>query len=153
MKFSEVLGVTNFKPFFLGKKREKICHQKSTGFFTLGGGGKNAKFHHLDLLGAALRNISSLRDHTSDSFHSSFFRESETTIKKMCAFQGGGVSRGAGRKIVQNAIFHGKRRDNKILKVKILLSRHFVVMAQASICISLQLCDDEMKDPLATPHR
>ena len=30
---------------------------------------------------------------------------------------------GAGRKVVQNAIFHGKRRDNKILKVKILLSR------------------------------
>ena len=33
----------------------KICHQKYTEFFTLGGGGKNAKFHHLNLLGAALR--------------------------------------------------------------------------------------------------
>ena len=41
------------------------------------------------------------------------------------------MGRGAGRKIVQNAIFHGKRRDNKILKVKILLSRNFVVVAQA----------------------
>ena len=41
------------------------------------------------------------------------------------------MGRGAGRKIVQNAIFHGKRHDNKILKVKILLSRNFVVMAQA----------------------
>ena len=41
------------------------------------------------------------------------------------------MGRGAGRKIVQNAIFHGKRRDKKILKVKILLSRNFVVMAQA----------------------
>ena len=37
----------------------------------------------------------------------------------------------AGRKIVQNAIFHGIRHDNKILKVKILFSRNFVVMAQA----------------------
>ena len=27
--------------------------------------------------------------------------------------------------------FHGKRHDHKILKVKILLSRNFVVMAQA----------------------
>ena len=33
--------------------------------------------------------------------------------------------------MVQNAIFRGKRHDNKILKVKILLSRNFVVMAQA----------------------
>ena len=40
-------------------------------------------------------------------------------------------TRGGGRKIVQNAIFHGKRHDNKILKVKILLSSNFVVMAQA----------------------
>ena len=41
------------------------------------------------------------------------------------------MGRGAGRKIVQNAIFHGKRHDNKILKVKFFLSRNFVVMAQA----------------------
>ena len=27
--------------------------------------------------------------------------------------------------------FHGKRHDNKILKVQIILSRNFVVMAQA----------------------
>ena len=38
---------------------------------------------------------------------------------------------GAERKIVQNAVFLGKRHDNKILKVQILLSRNFVVMAQA----------------------
>ena len=42
-----------------------------------------------------------------------------------------GVGRGAERKIVQNAFFHGKRHDNKISKVKMLLSRDFVVMAQA----------------------
>ena len=60
------------------------------------------------------------------------FRESETTIKiKFAFFRGGGWGRGAERKIVQNAIFRGKRHDNKILKVKILLSRIFVVMAQA----------------------
>ena len=57
VKFSEVSGVTNFKPFFLGKIWMKICHQKSTEFFTLGGGGKNVEFHHLDLLGAALRKL------------------------------------------------------------------------------------------------
>ena len=59
------------------------------------------------------------------------FRESETTIKIKFALFRGGLGRGAGRKIVQNAIFHGKRHDNKILKVKILLSRNFVVIAQA----------------------
>ena len=59
-------------------------------------------------------------------------RESETTIKiKFAFFWGGGGRQGAERKIVQNAIFRGKRHDNKILKVKILLSRNFVVMAQA----------------------
>ena len=41
------------------------------------------------------------------------------------------MGRGAEREIVQNAIFRGKRHDNKILKVKILLSINFVVMAQA----------------------
>ena len=41
------------------------------------------------------------------------------------------MGRGAERKIVQNAIFHGRHHDNKILKVKISLSRNFVVMAQA----------------------
>ena len=38
---------------------------------------------------------------------------------------------GAERKIVQNAVFRGKRHDNKLLKVQMLLSRNFVVMAQA----------------------
>ena len=46
-----------------------------------------------------------------------FFGESETTAKIKFAFFRG-VGRGAERKIVQNAIFHGKRHDNKILKVK-----------------------------------
>ena len=41
------------------------------------------------------------------------------------------MGRGAERKIVQNAIFRGKRHDNKILEVQILLSRNFVVIAQA----------------------
>ena len=41
------------------------------------------------------------------------------------------MGRGTERKIVQNAIFHGNRHDNKILKVNILLSRNFVFMAQA----------------------
>ena len=57
-------------------------------------------------------------------------RKRDDNKNKICAFQGG-LGRGAGRKIVQNAIFHGKRHDNNILKVKILLSRNSVVMAQA----------------------
>ena len=58
-------------------------------------------------------------------------RKRDDNKNKIWRFSGGGVGRGAERKIVQNAIFHGKRHDNKILKVKILLSRNFVVMAQA----------------------
>ena len=59
-------------------------------------------------------------------------RESETTIKIKFAFFRGGWAGGAERKIVQNDfIFRGKRHDNIILKVKIVLSRNFVVMAQA----------------------
>ena len=41
------------------------------------------------------------------------------------------MGRGAERKLVQNAFFRGKRHDNEILKAKILLSKNFVVMAQA----------------------
>ena len=58
------------------------------------------------------------------------FRESETTIKiKFAFFRGGG--QGAERKIFPKRCFSSERHDNKILKVKILLSRNFVVMAQA----------------------
>ena len=77
-------------------------------------------------------------------------RESETTIKIKFALFRGGVGRGAERKIVQNAIFHGKRHDNKILKVNILLSRNFVVMAQAP-----RFPDSpppHQKKPLETPN-
>ena len=56
-------------------------------------------------------------------------RKRDDNKNKICVFEGG-VGRGAERKIVQNAIFHGKRHDKKILKVNILLSRNFVVMAQ-----------------------
>ena len=63
------------------------------------------------------------------------FRDGETTIKiKFSLFEGGGEALGAERKIVQNAVFRRKRHDNKILKVQILLSRNFVVMAQAPNC-------------------
>ena len=68
-------------------------------------------------------------------------RESETTIKIKFAFFRGGVGRGAGRKTVQNAISHGKRHDNKILKVVSLLSRNFVVMAQAPNVDMAMRCD------------
>ena len=35
-------------------------------------------------------------------------------------------------KIVQNAVFHGKRDDNRNLKLQLLLSRNYVAIAQAS---------------------
>ena len=41
-------------------------------------------------------------------------RKRDDNKNKICTFRGG-----AERKIVQNALFHGKRHDNKILKVKI----------------------------------
>ena len=57
-------------------------------------------------------------------------RDSETTIKiKFSIFEGG--AKGAERKIVQNAVFRGKRHDNKILKVQILLSKNLFVVAQS----------------------
>ena len=59
-------------------------------------------------------------------------RKRDDNKNKICVFQGGGGwAGGAERKIVQNAFFRGKRHDNKILNVRILLSRNFVVMAQA----------------------
>ena len=65
-------------------------------------------------------------------------RKRDDNKNKICVFQGGGVGAGAERKIVQNAIFRGKRHDNKMLKVQILLSRNFVVMAQAPNVWNLQ---------------
>ena len=48
---------------------------------------------------------------------------------------------GTERKIVPNAVFfRGKRHDNKILKVQILLSRNFVVIAQAPRIFGDQFC-------------
>ena len=60
------------------------------------------------------------------------------------------MGRWAGRKIVQNAIFHGKRHDNKISKVKMLLSSNFVVMAQAPTDVTSKrhLVAHQMSAPL-----
>ena len=61
-----------------------------------------------------------------------FFREGETTIKiKIAFFRGGGGQGGREENGPKRYFFRGKRHDNKILKVNILLSRNFVVMAQA----------------------
>ena len=60
-------------------------------------------------------------------------RQSETTIKIKFALFRGAWAGGQGGKLSKMLFFHGKRHDNKILKVKILLSRNFVVMAQAPI--------------------
>ena len=78
-------------------------------------------------------------------------RKRDDNKNKICTFQGG-LGRGAGRKIVQNAIFHGKRHDNKILKVKILLSRNFVVMAQAPNRCDTPCRANYFSGRLALPH-
>ena len=56
---------------------------------------------------------------------------------KICGFKGGEGRRGAERKNRPKRyvffFFRGKRHDNKILNVQILLSRNFVVVAQAPI--------------------
>ena len=60
------------------------------------------------------------------------FRDGETTIRiNVSLFEGGGL--GGREENPPNAVFfsRGKRHDNKILKVQILLSRNFVVIAQA----------------------
>ena len=56
-------------------------------------------------------------------------RRRDDNKNRIFAFEGGVL--GAERKIVQKRLFRGKRHDNKILKVQILLSRNFVVIAQA----------------------
>ena len=66
-----------------------------------------------------------------------FLRDGETTIKIKFAVFGGGAF-GAERKIVKNAVFRGKRHDNKNLKVQILLSRNVVVVAQAPSFVQLK---------------
>ena len=58
-------------------------------------------------------------------------RDCETTMKtKFSLFEGGGAL-GAERKIVQNAFFFSWVTPQKKLKVQSLLSRKFVVIAQA----------------------
>ena len=59
-------------------------------------------------------------------------RQRDDNKNKTCTFEGGGLWEQRG-KSSKNAAFRGKRHDNKILKVQILLSRNFVVMAQAPI--------------------
>ena len=66
-------------------------------------------------------------------------RDDETTIKiKFALLRGGGPwgQRGISSK---NAVFRRKRHDNKILKVQILLSRNFVVIAQAPNVLKVQV--------------
>ena len=57
-------------------------------------------------------------------------RRRDDNKNKICVFEGGGPW-GQRGKSPQNTVFHGKLHDNKILKVQILLSRNFVVIAQA----------------------
>ena len=59
-------------------------------------------------------------------------RKRDDNKNKICTFQGGPWAGGQGGKLSKTLFFYGKRHDNKILKVKMLLSRKFVVMAQTS---------------------
>ena len=59
------------------------------------------------------------------------FRDGETTIKiKFALLRGVGLG-GREENRPKNTAFHGKCHDKQILKVQILLSRNFVVIAQA----------------------
>ena len=60
-------------------------------------------------------------------------RRRDDNRNKIFAFEGGGARAQRG-KSSQKARFCGKRHDNKILKVQILLSRNFVVVTQAPEC-------------------
>ena len=74
-----------------------------------------------------------LRQIAPKSLSHSFFvvqRRRDDNKNKICAFEGGGPW-GQRGKSSKNAAFRGKRHDNRILKVQILLSRNFVVIAQA----------------------
>ena len=89
--------------------------------------------------GAARKAQTRARAHTHTHTHThtqkkkTLFRESETTIKiKFVFFRGGG--QGGREENCPKRYFRGKRNDNKNLKVRILLSRNFVVMAQAPNC-------------------
>ena len=63
-------------------------------------------------------------------------RRRDDNKDKNLRFEGGGPE-GREGKSAENATSLGKRHDNKILKVLILLLRHFVVIAQAPICIKI----------------
>ena len=64
------------------------------------------------------------RHSVSEGFGKEFYREGNSVKRS-----GNSV-----RKIVQNAVFMGNVMTTKILKVNILLSRNFVVMAEAPTC-------------------
>ena len=57
-------------------------------------------------------------------------RRRDDNKNKICAFEGGGPW-GQRGKSSKNALFRGKCHDDKILNVQMLLSRNFVVIAQA----------------------
>ena len=57
-------------------------------------------------------------------------RRRDDNKNKFFAFEGRGLG-GKREKSSKNACLRGKRHDNKTLKVQILLSRNFVVIAQA----------------------
>ena len=65
-------------------------------------------------------------------------RRRDDNKNKICAFEGGGPWGHRG-KSSKNAVSRGKRHDNIIMKVRILLSRNFVVIAQAprNVCLAL----------------
>ena len=67
-------------------------------------------------------------------------RDGETTIKiNFSLFEGGGGGLGGREENrPKHCFFRGKRHDNKILKMQIVLSRNFVVIAQAPKELRLQ---------------
>ena len=83
------------------------------------------------------------------------FRDGETTKIKFALLGGGGVAWGQRGKSKNAVSFfsRGKRHDNKISKVQILLSRNFVVIAQAPSPRPLEQQPLSSKRAKRTSHR
>ena len=65
-----------------------------------------------------------------------FIRDGETTIKIEFAFLKGGGAWGQRGKSSQNAVFHGKRHDNKILNVQFFVLREILLAPIESMVVS-----------------
>ena len=120
----------------------EVTEQKNAMLYTLTVG-KQAKRVHTIGLERRLYTIEASDPARKEDFHGGGVhqRRRDDNENKIRTFEGGGGRMGAERRIVQNTVFfRGKRHDNKIVKVQILLSRNFVVIAQVPSVLLSSLC-------------